>query len=313
MLASLLVTAFVLPARVVELMAGWLHPSPVCKLSWALTILAAHVALITLPCLAWENHARQHSPCPLPGCILIAMLIASWFAAFSLTAAQWAGGYGPTHCENQSRISQDSVTACVGVPLVISPLLIMIMLHAHTLLKTPSAPSSSNDPENSSSDASTIVKKKTTEKDLALVGTNLAVGLITGGLWAGGVAIDWWGSTSGTLNWLPSIAAASCGFLYAVHRPFRDTYYQLFNYCCCKTTVSMARRGRNEPPMELYCGYNASTSRTTTEHIRVHIIPPYNMYSQQTPRPQQHHSNCKPSRPKERRHKSASKKEIYEL
>jgi hypothetical protein len=147
-----------------------------------------------------------------------------------------------------------------------------------------------------------------------LVATNLAVGVITGGLWAGGVAVDWWGSSEGSLTWLPSIAASSCGFLYAVHRPFRDAYYQLFNYCCCKTTVSMARRGRSETPMELYAGYaSTSTARSTTEHVRVHVLPPYNMYSQSKALPVAQYSSSKLSRSKDRRHKSTNKNEIYEL
>ena len=307
MMASLLVTAFVLPARVVELMAGWPLPTPACKPSWFLTIVAADVALITLPCLAWENHVREHSVRSLPGCVLIILLTFSWCAGFSLTVAQWVFVSGPTHCDKQSSTIHDSVTTCVGVPLILIPLLLMIILHTHTLLKSP--PSRPTDPENTTSDCPVV-----TQRDLALVGSNLGVGLITGTLWAGGVAVDVWGSSDGRLNWLPLIAAASSGFLYAVHRPFRDAYYKLFNYCCCKKTVSIARRGRADPPIELYGNYNASTSRANNEqHVRVHIIPPYNMYTQQCPRPPQHHSNCKTTRPKERRHKTMSKKEVYEL
>lgn len=49
------------------------------------------------------------------------------------------------------------------------------------------------------------------------------------------------------------------------NRHFRNAYVNLFNYCCCKTTVSTARR--------------RTTEVTTRSDVRVHIIPGYNMYS----------------------------------
>ena len=54
------------------------------------------------------------------------------------------------------------------------------------------------------------------------------------------------------------------------NRHFRNAYVNLFNYCCCKTTVSVSRRR------------NTEVTRNTTD-VRVHIIPGYNMYSYTSP------------------------------
>lgn len=73
------------------------------------------------------------------------------------------------------------------------------------------------------------------------------------------------------------------------NRHFRNAYVNLFHYCCCKTTVSTARRTRNDG------------SRPTAD-VRVHIIPGYNMYSYTSP---QRDGNT--------RHGHWSKRDIHEL
>lgn len=74
------------------------------------------------------------------------------------------------------------------------------------------------------------------------------------------------------------------------NRHFRNAYVNLFHYCCCKTTVSTARRQRPE----------AGCTRPTAD-VRVHIIPGYNMYSYTSP---QRSGNC---------HGYWNKRDVHEL
>lgn len=48
---------------------------------------------------------------------------------------------------------------------------------------------------------------------------------------------------------------------------FRNAYNNLFQYCCCKATVSTARRRQQDV-----------TRSEVGNGVRVHIIPGYNMY-----------------------------------
>ncbi|ODN03896.1 5-hydroxytryptamine receptor [Orchesella cincta] len=62
------------------------------------------------------------------------------------------------------------------------------------------------------------------------------------------------------------------------NRDFRRCYIQLFHYCCCKTSVALTRRSRDN----LRGGSD----------VRVHIIPGYNIYNSSTghfPRSRTHH------------------------
>lgn len=74
-----------------------------------------------------------------------------------------------------------------------------------------------------------------------------------------------------TLAWLAMTKSCWNNLLYCcTNRHFRSAYINLFNYCCCKTTVSFSRRSR---------GGEARPSGD----VRVHIIPGYNMYSYTSP------------------------------
>lgn len=72
------------------------------------------------------------------------------------------------------------------------------------------------------------------------------------------------------------------------NRHFRNAYINLFHYCCCKTTVSVSRRQRND------------VCRPSSD-VRVHIIPGYNMYSYTSP---QRSGNC---------HSYWNKRDVHEL
>lgn len=70
--------------------------------------------------------------------------------------------------------------------------------------------------------------------------------------------------------WLGLLYSCFRNLIYLLtNRHFASAYLNLFNYCCCKTTVSTVRRRQTDP--------------TTRSDVRVHIIPGYNMYSYTSP------------------------------
>lgn len=89
--------------------------------------------------------------------------------------------------------------------------------------------------------------------------------------------------------WIGFTKSCFHNVIYCItNRHFRNAYVNLFHYCCCKTTVSVSRRQRNE------------VCRPTSD-VRVHIIPGYNMYSYTSP---QRSGNC---------HNYWNKRDVHEL
>lgn len=317
MLAGLLITAGVLPADIVALLAGWASPTPVCPVTWILSCLAAHTSLATLPCIAWENRLRLTGR-PIPSAGLIALVILCWVISVSITCAQWVGGLGPSHCgviHTADAHTYKVFTGTVGVVLVLAPLALAIAVHARTLL---AAHTNIRPPRRGavSSAGETKPFLYASGRELALPATNLAVSAVAGSCWAVGVASDWWADDKMlvSLMWFPLSAATATGFLYGAHKPFREAYIQLFHYCCCKTSVSLTHRARNDAAAAAAAAVTAA-ARPASD-VRVHIIPGYNMYSTAASR---EHRPCqhKPQRfstPKEtRRPKVSHKKDVYEL
>jgi hypothetical protein len=79
--------------------------------------------------------------------------------------------------------------------------------------------------------------------------------------------------------WLGISKSCFHNIIYCItNRHFRNAYFNLFNYCCCKATVSTARRRQQE---------------VTRSDVRVHIIPGYNMYSSSPQRSGNHSHGAK--------------------
>uniref|UniRef100_A0A6P7GU88 Melatonin receptor type 1A-like n=1 Tax=Diabrotica virgifera virgifera TaxID=50390 RepID=A0A6P7GU88_DIAVI len=94
------------------------------------------------------------------------------------------------------------------------------------------------------------------------------------------------------LAWFAISKSCVNSILYGIsNQHFRGAYINLFQYCCCKTTVTFSRRQRPE-------GIRPSGD------VRVHIIPGYNMY-------------CSPQRGRDNQSKRISSRtngrEVYEL
>lgn len=67
--------------------------------------------------------------------------------------------------------------------------------------------------------------------------------------------------------WMGLSKSCFHNLIYCItNRHFRNAYFNLFNYCCCKTTVSTTRRRHTE---------------VARSDVRVHIIPGYNFTSPQ--------------------------------
>lgn len=67
------------------------------------------------------------------------------------------------------------------------------------------------------------------------------------------------------LFWSAILPSCLGCIVYALtNRTFRMCYVQLFNYCCCKTSVTLTRRPRDN---------------LREGNVRVHMIPGYNIYS----------------------------------
>lgn len=74
-----------------------------------------------------------------------------------------------------------------------------------------------------------------------------------------------------TTAWVGLSKSSFHNVIYCItNRHFRNAYVNLFNYFCCKTTVSASRRQRHD------------VCRPSSD-VRVHIIPGYNMYSYTSP------------------------------
>lgn len=92
-----------------------------------------------------------------------------------------------------------------------------------------------------------------------------------------------------TTAWIGLSKSCFHNVIYCItNRHFRNAYVNLFHYCCCKTTVSVSRRQRND------------VCRPSSD-VRVHIIPGYNMYSYTSP---QRSGNS---------HSTWNKRDIHEL
>lgn len=76
-------------------------------------------------------------------------------------------------------------------------------------------------------------------------------------------------SLQGLLLWPAILPPCLSSLINAIsNRDFRRCYIQLFHYCCCKTSVALTRRSRDN----LRGGSD----------VRVHIIPGYNIYTSST-------------------------------
>lgn len=110
--------------------------------------------------------------------------------------------------------------------------------------------------------------------DLALARTNFYSFLIFVAFWLPFGIVLAYHTTAHVANrvfyttaWIGLSKSCFHNVIYCMtNRHFRNAYVNLFHYCCCKTTVSVSRRQRND------------VCRPSSD-VRVHIIPGYNMYS----------------------------------
>lgn len=132
--------------------------------------------------------------------------------------------------------------------------------------------------------------------DLSLARTNFYSFLIFIAFWLPFGVVLSYHTTADVANkvfystaWIGLSKSTFHNVIYCItNRHFRNAYVNLFHYCCCKTTVSVSRRQRND------------VCRPSSD-VRVHIIPGYNMYSYTSP---QRSGNC---------HSYWNKRDVHEL
>lgn len=272
-LADLLVTGVVMPASAVVILAGVKESAltNVCNFQWSFSIACWLVTILSLLATAAENHARL---CLSPTCYALLtqtritlITLAIWVVSALVVTAQFHYDLVPDYCTTRgSSILQYQATVavlCVGLPgLLTLALYLRIISQVRIARSNPSfkPPIAFN-------------------WDYSLMKTNLLSFVMFFVFWLPFGIILCVASRRKisahlfyNLAWLALSKSCVNNIIYcACNRHFRSAYVNLFNYCCCKTTVTFSRRSRTE-----------GVTRPTGE-VRVHIIPGYNMYSYTSP------------------------------
>lgn len=209
-----------------------------------------------------------------------------WFIAFVASGIQYAFDVGFDFC-NRKWIGLLPYQAAFVAILIILPLLATFYTHMRIIMDVKRFMNTPN-----------FKPSLNYTWDLSLARTNFYSFLIFIAFWLPfGIVMSYHSTVFNRIEKRPFYTTAWIGFLkscfhnviYCItNRHFRNAYVNLFHYCCCKTTVSVSRRQRNE------------VCRPTSD-VRVHIIPGYNMYSYTSP---QRSGNC---------HNYWSKRDVHEL
>lgn len=197
-----------------------------------------------------------------------AILLLIWFIASVASGLQYVYTASFDYCHRKNVHSPlTTYETSVIVSLVLVPLLITFFVHIRILIDAKKVMSQPNFKPNSVFKSNLSIARSNFYSFLVFVLFWLPFSVV--------FALSTSTSTK-TINdrvfyhtaWIGLSKSCFHNIIYCItNRHFRSAYVNLFNYCCCKTTVSVSRR-RNE------------VNRTD---VRVHIIPGYNMYSYTSP------------------------------
>ncbi|XP_076225910.1 adenosine receptor A1 isoform X2 [Nomia melanderi] len=263
-LADLLVTGLVIPVSVIVILAGHEESLNTCRFEWTLEALCVLVTVLTLATIAAENYTRLCLP-PERYAILTpsrvtTTIISVWLISVMAVVLQSSLDVGPDFCRRQfGRIALEQI---IGASLLVGvPTLTTTFLYIKLVIRVRRATRGSYKPPVAFS------------WDYELTKANMYSCAVFLMFWLPfGIAVclnSFWPISARVLYNLAWFALSKSCFnnlLYCVaDRHFRSAYVKLFNYCCCKTTVSFSRRTRGDP------------SRNTSEQhrLRVHIIHSY--------------------------------------
>ncbi|XP_066155008.1 melatonin receptor type 1B-B-like [Euwallacea fornicatus] len=264
-LADLLVTGLVIPASAVVILAGLKDNLAVCRFQWFIAAWSFLVTVLSLAAIAWENYFRLCYAVDVYHRLtkkkITVLLVAIWTVCGCISGMQFHASLSFDYCtRNDLGLIPYQATVCVI--FVFLPLSVALFCHIRTGFQVRKFKSRPN-----------FKAPITFSWDCALTQTNMysfALFLLFWVPFGVILGIDNVKKVSSkvfyNLAWLAiSKSCINCILYGVLNRHFRGAYVNLFQYCCCKTTVSFSRRQRGE-------GVRPSGD------VRVHIIPGYNMY-----------------------------------
>lgn len=237
---------------------------------------------------AFENYLRLCTPQDSPSWFnrsnTTIILLTVWVVAFVASGIQYVSNVGFDFCNRQWNGLVPYQMAIVAI-LIIVPIIITFYTHMRIILDVKRFMNTPN-----------FKPSLNYTWDLSLARTNFYSFIIFVAFWLPfGIVLSYHTTATVTKRafyttaWIGFIKSCFHNVIYCItNTKFRNAYVNLFHYCCCKTTVSVSRRQRND------------ACRPTSD-VRVHIIPGYNMYSYTSP---QRSGNC---------HNYWSKRDVHEL
>ncbi|CAG9801627.1 unnamed protein product [Chironomus riparius] len=278
-LTDLIVTIVVIPISIVSLLAMNKDeeetPLSVCKFQWFLAACAFLVSVLTLAVTSIENYMRLCTTQDgtqqwFSRSNVTAIILLIWFIGCVASGLQYVSEVSFDYCKRNKNSNKTLLPFETGViaTLILLPLLITFLVHIRIIIdakKFMSQPSFK---------ATAMYKS-----DFSLVRSNFYSFLTFVLFWlpfsiAFAISVT---TSPKNINdkvfyytsWMGLLKSCFHNIIYCItNRHFRNAYFNLFNYCCCKTTVSTARRRQQD---------------VTRSDVRVHIIPGYNMYSYTSP------------------------------
>ncbi|XP_072397597.1 melatonin receptor type 1A-like [Diabrotica undecimpunctata] len=290
-LADLLVSGLVVPASAVVILAGLPDNLSVCRFQWFLATLCFLVTVLSLAAIATENYYRlcfsNNSYEKLTRGKITAILVFFWTLCAAISGIQFVKDVSFDYCRRKYP-GLIPYQATISVIMVFLPVLITLVSYiraGYQVRKFKSRPS--------------FKAPMTFNWDNMLMHSNIYSFVVFIIFWLPfGVVLALStvrkipNSLFYNLAWFAISKSCVNSILYGIsNQHFRGAYINLFQYCCCKTTVTFSRRQRPE-------GIRPSGD------VRVHIIPGYNMY-------------CSPQRGRDNQSKRISSRtngrEVYEL
>ncbi|XP_022241739.1 histamine H2 receptor-like [Limulus polyphemus] len=271
-LANLLVTALVMPASCVAILASIPNDPGICNFQWQTTVLCFLVTIHSFMFMAVEsflglgNTVNYELCCTKNRIVFVLTLI--WTTSIGFVVAQEITGFGPSFCDPSAPVWMP-YHAITGSLLVVLPVLIAVWYFTRSIFKLKNFKLQVEILEDPTAYVLT---------DEYLLKSNIVVFTLMLVMWMPCVIVatistvrpvaqhlldsSWWAALSNSCIY---------SYLYAAtNRDFREAFNKLFYYCCCKSHVSFSRRQRPD------------SRRVEGDSIglRVHIIPGLNIYAQ---------------------------------
>ncbi|XP_014215145.1 adenosine receptor A3-like [Copidosoma floridanum] len=270
-LADLLISGMVIPASAILILAGMHdeYPRGICVFEWTLEALCFLVTVITFVAISVENYMRLCWPVEryikLTTKRVTASVLSVWLIATLSVGLQTYLDLGPNLC-NIDRLkpfrmtinTSGIISACVIVGV---PMFLTVLVYARLVLRVRGAMRGSYKPP------------VTFNWDYELTKANMYSFFFFSIFWLP-LGVTFCISVVKPVSpkiviylaWFALSKSCFNNLLYCVaDRHFRSAYVKLFDYCCCKTTVSFSR-GRQR-------GGDGRSSGDV--RLRVHIIHSY--------------------------------------